>query len=271
MAEWLRNGLQIRLPRFDSGRGLQHTAIALAHARAGLPGGERTTGARAVMEQDFTAKRTRMVDCQIRTTNVMDWAVLSAFGEVPREAFVPASLRDMAYLDEDLRVSGAKSENPRYLMEPSPLAKLLQLAEIGENDLVLDIGCATGYSSAIISRIAGSVIAIESDDDLAARATETLADLGYDNVAVVSCPLEDGLESEAPYDVIVLGGSVERVPDKLLDQLRDGGRLVAVIGDGNAAQARLFVKHDGIISSRMAFNAAIRPLPGFRNEPVFEF
>jgi protein-L-isoaspartate(D-aspartate) O-methyltransferase len=228
-------------------------------------------GMGAGMEDVFTEKRAHMVDGQLRTTGIINHAILQAFFDIPREEFVPARMKEIAYVDDDLRVTPAGALPARYIMEPSPLAKLLQLAGIDHDDLVLDIGCATGYSAAIISRIAGSVIAIESDEDLAAQATETLTELGCDNVAVVQAPLEDGLESEAPYDVIVFGGAIEFVPEKILDQLKEGGRLVAVIGTGNAAQARIFVKKDGIVSEWPDFNAAIRPLPGFEREKSFHF
>ncbi|MFN3549675.1 MAG: protein-L-isoaspartate O-methyltransferase family protein [Mesorhizobium sp.] len=212
-----------------------------------------------------------MVDGQLRTTDVNRIPILEAFLSVPREAFVPARLRPLAYIDEDLEVSGAGSDERRYLMEPSPFAKMLQLADIARTDVVLDVGAATGYSSAILSLIAGSVIALESDAALADGATARLADLGYDNVAVVQGPLPAGYASEAPYDVIVVEGAVDEVPQALFDQLKDGGRLVAVEGHGNAGVARLYVKQGGVVSGRRGFNAAVRPLPGFQKEPAFEF
>lgn len=223
------------------------------------------------MEDVFTERRAHMVDGQLRTTDVTNHAILQAFFDVPREKFVPAAIRDIAYVDEDLRVTPAGTTPVRYLMEPSPLAKLLQLAQIGHGDLVLDIGCATGYSSAIISRIASSVIAIESDAELAEQATNTLAELGYDNVAVVQGALESGLQSEAPYDVILVDGAIDFVPEALFGQLKEGGRLVTVMGTGNAARAHLYVKKDGIVSEWPAFNAAVKPLPGFQREVAFHF
>lgn len=212
-----------------------------------------------------------MVDGQLRTTDVNRIPILEAFLSVPREAFVPARLKPLAYIDEDLDVTGAGSSARRYLMEPSPFAKMLQLADITPGDVVLDVGAATGYSAAILSLIAGSVIALESDAGLADGATARLAELGYDNVAVVPGALREGYASEAPYDVIVLEGAVDEVPQALFDQMKDGGRLVAVEGHGNAGVARLYVKQGDVVSGRRGFNAAVRPLPGFRREPVFEF
>jgi protein-L-isoaspartate(D-aspartate) O-methyltransferase len=189
---------------------------------------------------------------------------------VPREAFIAPDQRDLAYIDEDIRIANT-ADGPRYLMEPSPLAKLMQLAEIGPGDSVLDIGCGTGYAAAILSRLAKSVVALESDPALAATAMSTLSGLGCDNVSVVNGPLPEGHAAGAPYDVIFIGGSVEKVPETLLDQLAEGGRLVAVEGQGNSGVARLFLKTGGGVTGRGAFNAAIKPLPGFERIRAFEF
>lgn len=222
------------------------------------------------MSADFSARRVKMVDGQLRTTDVTNASLLDAFLTVPREAFLSENQSDLAYIDEDIRLGGVVGE-PRYLMEPSPLAKLLQLAGISGDDTVLDVGCGTGYSTAILSRVAKSVVALESDSALAETARTTLSSLGYDNVAVVEGALRDGHAPKAPYNVILVGGSVEEVPQALLDQLAEGGRLVAVEGRGNAAVARLFLKTTGIATGRRAFNAAIKPLPGFERVRVFEF
>ncbi len=218
------------------------------------------------MTTDFSALRLHMVDSQLRTTGVTALDVLDAFLEVPREAFVPARLRELAYLDEDLEVAPG-----RYVMEPSPLARLIQLASIKPGDVVLDAGCATGYSSAVLSRLATSVIAVESDQDLADSASAALLDLGFDNVVVVSGPIAGGYPSEAPYDVILVGGSVDEVSQTLFDQLRDGGRLVVVEGTGNAGSAKLYIKEGGVVSGRSVFNSAVRPLPGFARKTEFQF
>lgn len=224
------------------------------------------------MTIDFALQRRKMVDGQLRTTDVTDVALLEAMATTPREEFVPAKKRPLAYIDEDLEVADAGSRAPaRFLMEPSPFARLVQLAEIRKDDFVLDVGCATGYSSAVLSQLCGSVVALESDGELAAQATEKLSTLGYDNVAVVEGPLPEGYAGEAPFDAIVIEGAVELVPDALLDQLREGGRLVTVVGTGNAGRATIYLKEGGLVTPRRAFNAAIRELIDFRRKPAFSF
>lgn len=218
------------------------------------------------MTSDFSLLRRHMVDSQLRTTSVSALDVLEAFLSVPREAFVPARKRELAYIDEDIEVSAG-----RYIMEPSPLAKLVQLAAVKPGDVVLDIGCATGYSAAILSRLASSVIAIESDEDLAAKAGDTLAELGHDNVVVLNRPLQEGCPQEAPYDVILVDGAVDEVPQAIRDQLRDGGRLVAVEGTGNAGVAKVYVRDGDVVSGRRAFNCSVRLLPGFEPRTQFQF
>ncbi|OQP88032.1 protein-L-isoaspartate O-methyltransferase [Rhizobium rhizosphaerae] len=218
---------------------------------------------------DFEAARIKMVDNQVRTTDVTSHPVLSAFLTVPREAFVPEEMKALAYIDTDVKVSAANGG--RYVMEPSPLAKLVQLAAIEPGDAILEIGSNSGYGAAILSRIGGSVVALESDGALAAQAKTTLAALGYDNVTVVEGPLEAGHAAGAPYEVIFLHGAVETVPDAIFAQLKDGGRLVAVVGYGNASRAKLFLREGGIVSESPAFNTAVKPLPGFRLTREFVF
>lgn len=222
------------------------------------------------MVADFQDLRTKMVDNQIRTTDVTDLRVLDAFLTVPREDFVPVNRQVLAYIDEDQPLDG-EGTAPRYLMEPSPFAKLVQLAKINKNDVVLDIGCGTGYSSAIFSELAGSVIGLESDSALAAIATSRLQQLGHDNVVIVSGKLNEGYASEAPYDVIFIEGAVDFVPQVIFNQLKEGGRLVVVEGRGNAGIARIYVKENGVASGRTVFNTAVRPLPGFERVEQFEF
>lgn len=224
------------------------------------------------MTVDYQELRVKMVDGQVRTTDVTNSAILSAMLSVPRELFVSEPRRPLAYIDEDIEVApAADGRSARYLMEPSPLARLLQLAEIRFTDRVLDIGTGTGYSAAVLSKIAASVVALESDPSLASAAKATLADLGFANATVVEGALEAGHASSAPYDVIFINGAVDSIPTALFDQLADGGRLVAVVGNGMRARATFFFKDKGVVSERVAFNAAVRPLDAFRSAPAFTF
>jgi protein-L-isoaspartate(D-aspartate) O-methyltransferase len=212
-----------------------------------------------------------MVDSQLRTENVTDYDILAVMGRVPRARFVPAHQRALAYLDTDIPVKSGTDGPPRYLMEAAPFARLLQLTEIEKGDVVLDIGCCTGYSAAVIAGLANFVVALESDAELASQARATLLDLGVDNANVVTGPLDMGYPSDGPYDVIFIGGAVEVLPASLFGQLKEGGRLVAVVGYGRAATATLYTKSDNEIGRRTAFNADVRPLPGFRKPAAFVF
>ncbi|WP_309084351.1 protein-L-isoaspartate O-methyltransferase [Chelativorans sp.] len=224
------------------------------------------------MNADFSAQRAMMIEGQLRTQDVNHVPLLEAMRDIPREAFVPGQRKRLAYIDEDLEVSAPAAGGPaRYLMEPARFGRLVQLARVKSSDLVLDVGCATGYSTAILSKMASFVVALECDAALAELASSALAELDCVNTTVVTGPLEAGHPDEAPYDVIFLGGAVDYVPDSLLGQLSEGGRLVTVIGQGYAARAHLFVKEDGVVSSRAEFNAAVKPLPGFRLEVGFIF
>lgn len=215
---------------------------------------------------DFAAARQNMVDRQVRTNKVTDDAVLEALGQVPRELFVPAGLRSAAYVDEDVPLG-----NGRYLIEPMVFARLLQAAEPRPSDLVLDLGCGSGYSTAVLSRLANMVVALECDRTLAQRTSAALAELSIDNAVVVEGPLEQGWPAQAPYNIIVLGGAAERVPEVVLDQLTEGGRLVGVEMRGGVGRAVLYLRHRGVVSGRMLFDAAVSMLPGLAAEPSFVF
>lgn len=221
---------------------------------------------------DFAEARRTMIDRQVRTVDVTDTAVLKALGTVPREAFAPPVMRSIAYSDADIPIGGNDPGGERrFLVEPAILAKLLQLAEIEEDDIVLDIGCGTGYSSAVLSLLANSVVSVEVDPELAARATETLLELNIVNVAVVTGELANGYAPEGPYDVILMAGAVDEIPSALLDQLKEGGRLVTILGSGPAGRAVVAYRVDGDVSLRTAFNASAPALPGFAKARVFQF
>ena len=215
---------------------------------------------------DFASARFNMVENQVRANRVTDPAIISAMTELPREVFVPERLRGIAYVDEDIALGEGRS-----LMEPMVLARLLQEAAVVSSDVVLDIGCGSGYSAAVLARMASTVVAVEPDTVLAARANEIMAELGIDTVAVVEGPMEDGWPEQAPYDVIVFGGAVSEVPSTIREQLAEGGRLVAVIAEAGMGKAVLVTRHGGTFSRRTVFDAATPTLPGFVRRPTFEF
>jgi protein-L-isoaspartate(D-aspartate) O-methyltransferase len=218
---------------------------------------------------DFDQSRRKMVDNQLRTNDVTDHRILDAMELVPRERFVPAAKKAVAYIDEDLPVGS--SHTGRVVMKPHIFGKLVQLAEIREEDVVLIVGAGTGYSSAIVSKLAASVVALEENEDLAKTATDVLVDLGIENAVVVEGPLAEGYASEGPYDVVLIDGAVEVLPDDLTNQLKPDGRLVVVEGLGGAGAAKLYQKSGDAVSSRFGFNASVGLLPGFSKAEVFVF
>jgi len=192
--------------------------------------------------------------------------LLDALASVPRELFVPEPLRDVAYVDEDIPLGRG-----RFLMEPMILGRLLSLADVRPSDVALVIGAGLGYSTAVLARIAGRVVALESDHEFSRRATQTLQILGVDNAAVLEGALVEGAPRQAPFDAILFDGSVDRVPPMIFDQLGEGGRLVAVVRSAGIGRATLTVRQAGILASRTGFDASIPGLPGFELEPAFVF
>jgi protein-L-isoaspartate(D-aspartate) O-methyltransferase len=226
---------------------------------------------------DFGQARTAMVECQLRPSQVTDRRILAAFAAIPRERFVPPAKRALAYSDASLEVFPSIDGAPaRFLLAPVVLARLLQLAQIEPNDSVLDVGCMTGYSTAVISRLTRSVLGLETEPELVDALRANLAELGITNAGTAEGELRLGAPTLGPYDAILLNGSVPEIPEALFRQLREGGRLVAVIageGAGRPRQGRAyrFVKLDGEASGVSHFDANAKPLPGFAQEPCFTF
>lgn len=220
---------------------------------------------------DFAAARRMMVDGQVRTSDVTDKRLLAAMLELPREGFVPEDKTSIAYLDLDLTVTEPQHRPARHLLKPMVLAKLIQAAEIKEQDRVLDVGCATGYSSAVLAHLAGSVVGLEQDPALARKAEANLRQLGIGKVTIATAPLTEGWPAGAPYDVILLNGTIEVAPDMLLRQLREGGRLVGISGRPPASKAILYLSTGGETGGRPIFDASAPLLPGFAAPPVFVF
>lgn len=216
---------------------------------------------------DFAVARRMMVDGQVLTRDVFDPDLLAAMLAVPRERFVPPAQGALAYLDRNLPLT---ADGSRCLLQPMVLARLLQAADITATDHVLDVGCGTGYSSALLARLAGSVVALEEDKDLAAFARRVLRELAP-QVEVVEGLLKTGWPAAGPYDAIVLNGAAEIIPEPLFAQLKDGGRLVGIEGEGPATKARIYRSIRGEISGRSITEAAAPLLPGFARPPEFVF
>jgi protein-L-isoaspartate(D-aspartate) O-methyltransferase len=221
---------------------------------------------------DFAAARRMMVDGQVRTADVTDPRIIGAMLELPRERFVPQDKAELAYLDLDVPVTRVAGGEPgRRLLKPMVLAKMVQAAEVKPGDHVLDVGCATGYSSALLARLAGSVVALEQDPALVAFARSALGAVGAANVTVVAGSLTEGWPAAAPYDVILLNGAVEITPNALCRQLKDGGRMVAVVGRAPTGRATVYRLVSGDLSGWPVFDAAAPLLPGFAAPAGFVF
>lgn len=217
---------------------------------------------------DFNVQRLNMVESQVRPSDVTDQRIIRAMLEVPRERFVPAEFAAIAYFDGPVPAAapGAKGRTPgesRYLLPARTFAKLVQLAEVGPSSTVLDVGCATGYSTAVLARLAQRVVALESDRDLARAATATLQGLGVGNAEVVEGALAAGVPAEGRFDVVLLNGAVPAVPPALLEQIADGGRLVAMLHQGPVCRAHLWRRSGKVVDCQPGFDGAAAPLPGF--------
>jgi protein-L-isoaspartate(D-aspartate) O-methyltransferase len=221
---------------------------------------------------DFAAARRMMVDGQVRTSDVTDSRIIAAMLELPRERFVPEADRALAYLDLDFPLARAPRGAPqRRLLKPMVLAKMVQAAAVGAADQVLDVGCATGYSSALLARLASCVIGLEEDPALAGLAAANLATLAAGRATLVTGPLPQGWPPRAPYDVIFLNGASEIAPRALFGQLKDQGRLIAVIGRPPATRAMLYRSIGGNVSGWPVFDASAPILPGFAAPAEFVF
>ena len=211
---------------------------------------------------DYALHRKNMVDGQVLPNRVTDPLVIDALYRLPRESFVPKQKMGVAYMDEAINLGGG-----RYLMEPMVLARLLEGAEIQPTDIVLDVACATGYSSAVAAKIANTVVALESDKNLAESATAILNRLGIDNAIVVEGDVVKGYAKQGPYDVIVINGAVDSVPNEIIEQLAEGGRLVTVVnGKDGVGRGTLMLRKNGIVSMRELFDAGSPLLKEFSSQ-----
>ncbi|HTT82681.1 MAG TPA: protein-L-isoaspartate O-methyltransferase [Rhizomicrobium sp.] len=215
---------------------------------------------------DYVVQRLNMVDSQVLANGVTDERLIEAFRNVPRERFVPSARRPVAYADAEIEIVRGRS-----LLAPRTFAKLLQFAEIQPSDSVLDVGCATGYSTAVLARISRRVIGLEYDADLVRIAVEALHECGARNASVVQGPLPDGYRGGAPFDVIIVEGGFQRSPEHLIAQLAEGGRLVGILQDEEHGRAILYLKEPGRVGRRIGFDASAPVLSGFRQPAGFVF
>lgn len=221
---------------------------------------------------DFAEQRTNMVESQVRPSDVTDRRIVRAMQQVPREAFVARDAMAIAYMDEAVRIGAAGSPGAaRALMAPRVFAKLLQLAALEATDVVLDVGCGTGYGAAVMGAIVKTVVALEADPGLAAEAVRIGGPASQAKIMVVTGPLAGGYPSEGPYDTIVLEGAIASAPTALLEQLKDGGRLVAVEQTGAMGKAVLWRRLGEGFDRQEAFDASAPPLPGFEAAATFAF
>ena len=257
---------------------LRRLAAAGSPSNAGRPASDwlRSRANRQAPDEramtDTIQQRINMVDSQVRPSDVTDRRIIKAMLEVPREAFAPGDMHALAYMDAALPVTKASAERAaRTLLPPRTLAKMLQLAAVEPECSVLDVGCATGYSTALIGKLAGKVVGLEADPDLAERARAALNKVEAAGIKVVQGPLAAGVADEAPFDAILLNGAVPEVPQTLLDQLKDGGRLVAIVAPTGYGRVQVWRRTGRSFGSITAFDAAADLLPGFAHEPGFVF
>ena len=220
---------------------------------------------------DFSTRRRNMVEGQIRPNRVTDERILEAMGTIPRELFVPKARRALAYADEAVEIAQG-----RYLMEPMLVARLLESASIRPSDAVLLVGAANGYTAALLAKLASAVVALESDAALAAEASRLLAQIGTDTVAVVEGPLNLGYPRQAPYDAIVFDGAVEEIPQVIISQLAEGGRLAAMVArlgpaSRQSGKATIVTRVGDATARREVFDGGTPLLPGFTHKPAFVF
>ncbi|MFQ1699317.1 protein-L-isoaspartate O-methyltransferase family protein [Loktanella agnita] len=213
---------------------------------------------------DYASRRTMMVDTQVRPSDVTSFPIIDAMLSVPRELFVPANLREAAYIGENLNLGGG-----RVMLEPRTLGKMLTALDIAPTHVALDLGCGLGYSTAILAHLCEFVVGIEDDEARAEEAQSLLSNQGIDNAAVMAGALTEGAEKSGPYDIIIIEGGVEEVPASLTAQLKEGGRIACIFAEGALGVVRVGHKLDDNINWRFAFNASAAVLPGFERKSAF--
>jgi protein-L-isoaspartate(D-aspartate) O-methyltransferase len=220
---------------------------------------------------DFAKARRMMVDCQLRTFEVFNTEVLAAFDNVERELFLPENLRSLAYSDKSITFPARETGKARFLLAPMILARMIQSLDLAEGEEVLDIGCGTGYSCAILNELGVKVTGLETDDALAQIAHDILSKASCDNVQIRTGSLSDGFAKGGPYDAVLINGSIQQRPNTLLDQLKPGGRLICIEGDDYSGRAVLYVKAGQASGSKIVFQATAPLLQDFARVQEFQF
>ena len=216
---------------------------------------------------DYTAARKHMVESQVRTNDVTSRRVQDAMARIPREVFLPGDLRDQAYVERELSYAPG-----RRMLTARDFSKLLAAANPEASDVVLDIGCGTGYSTAVIASLAEMVVAVESDEALASAAQDNLLALDINNAAVITGDLKAGAAKQGPFDLIFIGGAVGAVPETLLAQLKEGGRLATILRNRGVSRGVVYTKSAGAVAPREVFDArAAVVLPEFEIPKTFVF
>ena len=207
-----------------------------------------------------------MVDTQVRPSDVTKFPIIDAMLSIPREEFVPARLREAAYVGENLEIGQG-----RTLLEPRTFAKMVDALDVQPHHVALDLGCGLGYSTAVLASLCEFVVAVEDDPERTAEAQTLLSNHGIDNAAVMEGALPEGAAKSGPYDIIIVEGAVEEVPDALLEQLREGGRIGCIFAEAALGVVRIGYKIDGVVNWRFSFNAGAPVLQGFRKAAAFSF
>ena len=216
---------------------------------------------------DYSTARQNMIDGQVRPNGIIDQRLLDAMVDIPREIFLPQNLRSAAYIDEDLALG-----NDRFFIEPVVTARMLQALSLKETDVVLELGSGVGYTTAVMSRLVNTVVAVESDPDLVERSQSALDELGVDNTVTITGDLAAGYADQAPFDAILINGAVAEIPDNLINQLADEGRLVTVVRPSRTMGAITLIKRvRGVSSDVVLFDAGTPILSGFEAKPAFQF
>ena len=216
---------------------------------------------------DFDRARMQMLDTQLRTNSITERRLLRVLGSLPRELFIPESRRELAYID-DVHPLGKPG---RYVPPVTAFARLVQLADIGPQEKVLDIGCATGYSTAVLAKLAAQVVGLDEEADFVNMARANLRTLGIENAKVHHGALLAGVASEAPFDVIIIEGAVDKVPDQIFNQLKVGGRCIALISARVTSIAHVFIKSAEGVAAREDFNATLPRLDFTQRTEEFVF